>query len=71
MALAYLWTEAGGDKEPFSSFWKLVGDESEMHRFMYADRRLDEICKRLGMARDLEASQTIWSEVHSGRGTDR
>lgn len=62
-ALAYLWREAGGDIVPFAEFWKIVGDEAEAFRFGYADRRLEEIYKRLCCKRDDDLSHKIWGEV--------
>lgn len=54
---------AGDDSAPFAEVWKIVGDADEAFRFGYADRRLQEIYKRLGCKRDDKLSHEIWHEV--------
>ncbi len=59
-ALAYLWSQAGGDRAPFKQFWDVLDSANEVFRFSTADRALLEIHGRLGIDRDHARSMEIW-----------
>jgi hypothetical protein len=60
LALAYLWTEAEGDKAVFVEFWRRLDDWNDLHRFGYADQALQGIYHQVRVERDYALTQRMW-----------
>ena len=59
-ALAYLWTQAPANREPFDRFWRALA-QNDLWRFRAADEALWNIHCALGVERDAKQAFALWS----------
>ncbi len=59
-ALAWLWSQARCEREPFDALWRVLGDERSPWSFSAADGALLRIYRALGVERDEEMCHRMW-----------